>query len=370
MGQQRQRGSRHGYPESAHTIRDYATLKDIAKKFAAGKIKLLILLGGPGKGKGQIVRRAMQAQAPMTDAVFFQALSQSLDNILARLSPDAAPQPDPPNLGPGLYVKGGISPISFHIAAYRHRDAPVCIDDADAFFADAQLRERTKHLCETDQYKLMAHRTLAKELVAQGVPQEFWTTSPVCLIRNVWDSGDHTTDAIESRGTVIVFEPTWADAYAYIGEWFWDQEVYDHLWDTLPLLREPDIRLVTNAYDLKVANIPGLPWRSVIDRHAADYAHILVAEYLKKDIRQFGSEEQRIEAWIAAVKAGDPRAAASRSTWHRYRNEVEDLAFAAPRPARIILERVSPPLEARPSDSPVGAGTPVEVNDGGEGGPA
>ena len=68
----------------------------------------------------------------------------------------------------------------------------------DAFFADAQLRERTKHLSETDKYKLQAHRTLSKELIAEGVPQEFWTTSPVCIIRNVWDSQDHTTNAIES----------------------------------------------------------------------------------------------------------------------------------------------------------------------------
>ena len=149
MGIQRQRGSKHGYPESAHIVREYATLKNVAQAFAAGKIKLLILLGGPGKGKGKIVKRAMQAQAPTHDDEFIQALSQSLENILAHLAPAAVPQPHPPNLGPGWYFKGYISPISLHIGAYKHRDAPVCIDDADAFFADAQLRERTKHLSET-----------------------------------------------------------------------------------------------------------------------------------------------------------------------------------------------------------------------------
>jgi len=51
MGQQRQRGSKHGYPGSAHIVRDYATLKNIAQAFAAGQIKLLILLGGPGPGQ-------------------------------------------------------------------------------------------------------------------------------------------------------------------------------------------------------------------------------------------------------------------------------------------------------------------------------
>jgi hypothetical protein len=353
MGQQRQRGSKHGYPESAHVVRDYATLKRIAAKFAAGEIKLLILLGGPGKGKGQIVRRAMKAHTPMHDEQFIQVLSQSLDNILARLAPDAPPPPPSPNLGPGFYHKGYISPISFHIAAYRHRDAPICIDDADAFFGDAQLRERMKHLCETDKYKLMAHRSLSKELIAEGVPQEFWTTSPACIIRNVWDSTDHINQAIESRGTVIVFEPTWAEAYAYIGEWFWDQEIYDYLLGQMPLLREPDIRLVTKAYDLKTSNITGLPWQSVIDGHAADPGHILVAKYLKMDIAQFGGEEQRIAAWIAAVKATDPNAAASRATWHRYKSEVENLMLGTPIPSRIILERDRPPEEVRPFDSAV-----------------
>lgn len=352
MGQQRQRGSKHGYPESAHVVRDYATMKQIAAKFAAGEIKLLILLGGPGKGKGQIVKRAMLAQSPTHDDQFIQVLSQSLDNILARLAPDAPRRLSaPPNLGPGLYIKGYISPISFHIAAYRHRDAPICIDDADAFFGDAQLRERTKHLCETDKYKLMAHRSLSKELIAESVPQVFWTTSPACIIRNVWDSTDHINQAIESRGTVIVFEPTWADAYEYIGKWFWDQEIYDYLLEKLPLLREPDIRLVTKAYDLKTANIPGLPWQSVIDGHAAEPAHILVAKYLKMDIAQVGGEKHRIAAWIAAVKAHDPKAAASRATWHRHRSEVENQMLSMPVPDRITLERDRPPEEVRPFDS-------------------
>ena len=122
----------------------------------------------------------------------------------------------------------------------------------------------------------------------------------------------------------------------------------------MPLLREPDIRLVRKAYDTKMSNIPGLPWKSVIDQHIADHAHILITEYLAKDIQHFGSKEQRVDAWIVAVQALDPEAAASRATWHRYKNENEAFMFAAPRPDRIVLERDSPPEERRPFDSPVG----------------
>ena len=86
----------------------------------------------------------------------------------------------------------------------------------------------------------------------------------------------------------------------------------------------------------------------------------MVAEYLNKDVVQFGGEEQRIAAWIGAVKALDPKAASSRATWHRYKSEVEDLMLSAVRPNRIVLERVSPPEEARPSDSPLESGSENE----------
>ena len=349
----RQRGSKHDLPNSAHIVRDYATLKTLAANFAAGHVKAVLILGAPGKGKGQIVRRAMQATAPTSDDQFMKALSVSLANILARLAPNASPAPEPPNLGPPLYIKGSVSPINFHIDCYQHRDAPITIDDADDFFGDARLREGAKHLAETDKFKLKVHRTLSNELVAAGVPKEFWTTSPVAIIRNVWDSDDHICQAILSRGIVISFEPSWAEAYAYIAEWFWDQEIFDYLWERMPFLKEPDLRLVVKAYDLKVSpmQIPGLPWQSVIDNHAADPAHIMVAEYLGKE---FAIENERIAAWIAAVKGKDPDGSASKATWHRILLQVKNALIAAPRPPRIVLARNAPPEETRPPDSPIG----------------
>jgi hypothetical protein len=337
MGGNRQRGSRHDRPDSAHIVRDYARMKQIAQAFAEGKVKLLILLGAPGKGKGQIVKRAMHDQEPTSE-----------DQLR-----HAPPPETQPVLGPGLYIKGYISPIKLHIEAYKHRDAPICIDDADVFFADVQLRERTKHLTETDKFKLLAHSSLSKDLIAENVPQEFWTTSPVCIIRNVWDSSDHINQAIESRGMSVVFEPTWAEAYTYIGSWFWDQEIYDYLLEKMPFLREPDIRIVIKAYDLKMAAIEGFHWKSVIDQHITDPAHQLAAEYLNRDESEFGGKEQRIDAWIAAVKTQDPQAAASRATWHRLKTEIEK-QLAVSRPDRIILQRNTPPKQLRPSDSAIG----------------
>ena len=67
MSEKRQRGSKHDMSHSAHIVRDYDTMKKSAKAFAAAQVKLLILLGAPGKGKGQIVKRAMQDQLPTSD---------------------------------------------------------------------------------------------------------------------------------------------------------------------------------------------------------------------------------------------------------------------------------------------------------------
>lgn len=78
-----------------------------------------------------------------------------------------------------------------------------------------------------------------------------------------------------------------------------------------------------------------------------------MVEHLKSDAADFGSEELRIAAWIAAVKAQDPQAAASRAKWHRDKSKVEML-LASPRPVRIILERNAPSKESRPPDSPIG----------------
>lgn len=347
MGQFRQRGSKHDIPESAHIIRDYATLQKIAASFAEGKVKLLVVLGGPGKGKSQMIEQAMEDRLPTSIEQFMANFKLSMASILIGPDPDAEPIAPLPRSGPGLFIKGDISPISFHIKVHQHLDQPICIDDADDVFANPRLRERIKHLTETDQHKLQEYSKLSKELIAANVPERFWTSSPVCIIRNIWDSSDSINQAIESRGMFIVFEPTWDEVYQYIGTWFWDQEIYDYLREMLPLLREPDVRIVVRAYETKLADIPGFPWQKVIDNHIAEPAHRLMADFLRRPVVEFGGEEQRIAAWISAVKAVDPNAAASRAKWHRDKKAVEAL-LVSHRPERVLLARDGPPLQRRP----------------------
>lgn len=350
MGIQRQRGSKNSHPDSALVIRDYARFRELGRQFAEGRIKALIVISGPGKGKSQIMRQALESVRPTENDQFVNALNISLDNILARLAPGSLRQPEPANLSPGLCIKGDCRPIKFHIKAYQHRDAPILIDDADAFLAKLDNREKVKHLAETDRYKLMSHESFAPQLAKLGIPNEFYTTSPVCILRNSWDSNDHINQAIEDRGLVVYFDPTWEEVYGYIGQWFWDQEVYDYLWERMPLLKEPTIRPLAKAYELKLAESTIFDWRTMIDAHTADKSLLLVSDYLRAE---YPSETARINAWIKSVKAERKGEPASKSTWHRYLDELDEVMRSGQRPKRIILTRTEPPMEFRPSDGPI-----------------
>lgn len=92
MGSIRQRGSKHSVPETALLIRDYARFRELGRQFAEGKIKALIVISGPGKGKSQIMKQALEAVRPTNADQFVNALNISLDNILARLAPGSTDQ--------------------------------------------------------------------------------------------------------------------------------------------------------------------------------------------------------------------------------------------------------------------------------------
>ena len=341
MGEERQRGSKYDIPRTTITVTTYAELHAMATKFAQGRIKLLVVLGEPGKGKSYTVRNAIQAQQPTQDEQLLYALNISLENILGTLDPEYTPQ-EIPITGAPFVVKGVCSPVSFHIGVFDANGAGVLIDDADDFFGNAQNREQARHLAESEKHKLMIHDKFATQL--EDVPKAYYTTSPVCIIRNVWDSSDPINRAIEDRGIFIYFDPTWEEWYQHCGTWFWDQEIFDYVWNRIPLMAEPSIRLLTNAYDMKVAD---LNWKQFVDSHIAEPEFILMAEYLRKPIDDFGGKEARIAAWVAAVKEEDPDATASRSTWRRHAARIARL-LGQPRPERIVLTRNTKPVEICP----------------------
>lgn len=198
-------------------------------------------------------------------------------------------------------------------------------------------------------------------------------------------SSDITTCAAH-RATTIHFTPGWEEVYNEIGKWFWDQEIYDYLWERLPFLREPDMRLVVRAWDRKKGGLKEMPWQQVIDAHVDDKHNLLLRELLSqgadgrkkankpktKKEPQVKTRQPRVKK-EPQVKAEKPRVerkpvktmgdivrewcdATGKDTATFYRRKAELETWSCLEcPAKIKLSRSSPPVEDRPKDEYVSA---------------
>jgi hypothetical protein len=343
----RHRGSKHSVPGKAQKVTRYAELKELYEAYADGRINLLVVLGAPGLGKGKGLKAALEGTG-------------------------------------GLYIKGYRTHLKFHLELYKHKDTPVAIDDADDFLNNKRLREQVKHLTETDQYKKIDYGSTTKILVEAGVPSFFFTTSSCAIICNTWDNDDPICWGIESRAEFIHFTPGWEEVYNEIGKWFWDQEIYDYLWERLPFLREPDMRLVVRAWDRKKGGLTEMPWQQVIDAHVDDKHNLLLRDLLsqatdgRKRVNK-PKKESQVKTRKPRVKK-EPQEKVERpkverkpvksmgdiqrewcdatgmdtATFYRRKAELETWGCLE-RPAKIKLSRSSPPVEDRPKDEYVSA---------------
>ena len=202
----------HRPPKGATVEKTYDGLEELLRAFAGGSIPLLVIVGRSGLIKSRRVREAVKGQ-----------------NVLV--------------------VRGRKSALDFYTDLYAFKDLPVILDDANDLMSQSLCREYVNALTETDQYKRLDYGTKTKILEEEGVPKFFWTTSPVCLIANQWNSHDPIFRALESRAEFIFFAPDWSEVYREVGKWFWDQEIYDYVWERLDVLKEPDVRLFVKAFN-------------------------------------------------------------------------------------------------------------------------
>lgn len=240
-------------PKQAIVVRDYAKLEEYATKFAEGFFNLLILIGDAGIAKSQTFRRTIGNKA--------------------------------------LWVEGSASAFGIYQALYEHRNRPVILDDVDSLYSDRECTRLLKCLCQTDAVKSVSWFTGA---VGRGkdIPRQFETTSKVVIIANEWKTLSENVRAVENRGHLLFFEPTPAEVHRKVGEWFWDQEVYDFMGENLHLLPGLSMRHYVQAAELKEA---GMAWLDILHREGFAEKTVLLAK-IKND-SQYQTEAERIEAF-------------------------------------------------------------------------
>jgi hypothetical protein len=166
-------------------------------------------------------------------------------------------------LGPTSHlIRGWTAPLQAYIETYRHRNKLLTFDDAEVLWKRPGGRVLLRSLCEHKPQKLVEWTSTTPVLTRAGVPLSFLTSSKVAIIANRFVFGDADEyEAFVDRGHLIYFDPPPLEVHVRVGEWFWDQQIYDHIGERLLLLENLSARLYTKAWERKKANTD---WKALI----------------------------------------------------------------------------------------------------------
>jgi hypothetical protein len=238
-----------------HTrVETYGDLEKYVDAFADGHLQLLIVYGPPGVGKSWTVRQRVGKRA--------------------------------------CTISGNASAFGIYIAACRHCDEPIILDDIDGFTANPQGVRLLKSLCQTDPEKTVSWQSQAAALERENIPRSFTTRSQVAILANSHFVSEDAL-ALEDRGHVLVFDPPPIEVHRKAATWFWDQTVFDFVGKNLHLMARHSFRTYVTAWERKKAD---LPWQSAVLDRCLSGTSLEVAK-LRADSR-FKTEEERVRAFI------------------------------------------------------------------------
>ncbi|MEK6677174.1 MAG: hypothetical protein AABZ47_16160 [Planctomycetota bacterium] len=265
-----------GLPDNALKVTTYPEFTHFVRQFVAGRLHLLMIVGGPGIAKSQTVRRAVGNR-------------------------------------PHLYLETHATAFGMYHKLYEHQGRPVIIDDLDHLYRDQSSVRLLKSLCNTDPVKSLSWPSRHPDITCGAVPSSFTTTSPVCLIANEWRTVNANVQAIEDRAIIVHFAPSAGEVHVRVREWFDDEEVYQFVEEHLPFITRPSMRHYIKGQQLLQANPER--WREQL-------LTIMGLDEKVKAIRQllmaaeFASDAERVAAFEA-------NSYGSRATFYRWKKRLE-----------------------------------------------
>lgn len=210
---------------------------------------------------------------------------------------------------------GRLTAFQLYKQVYKERKAAIILDDVEDALRKHDTARMLMSLCETDQsarriawYGSESQLTITKGKKRFRVPQEFETTSRICIICNDWDILTRKLGALLDRGTVVFFDPDPAEIHKYVGTWFQDEEVYRFIGQNLDQIPQHSIRLYVQAEEQKRN---GLDWKSVLietwtnEQPKGKASERLVRELLED--QRYRTEKERIDAFTTHHDGGSRR---------------------------------------------------------------
>lgn len=199
-------------PKGAEIIRTYKDFYAEIDAFEYGERGLLIVVGPPGTSKSTAIRKFLKN---------------------ARV------------------IEGGSTPYRLYQELYENRDLPIVLDDADKVFRNKDGVFLLKLLTQTEKTKTIQWNSNTVEIRRGDLPAEFTTTSRTLIVANSWPQDDPDIAAVESRGHLVYFVPSYPEMHKFAGEFGIDPEVYQYIGDHLPYFDRFDLRIYHKAREVK-----------------------------------------------------------------------------------------------------------------------
>jgi len=249
-------------PEGAEVVRTFLQYEELVAAYFQGRYQLLIVIGRPG---------LMKSHAFET------------------------------RLGPTSHlIKGWAAPLQAYMESYWHRNKLLIFDDSEVLWKRPGGRVLMRSLCEHKLQKLVQWISTTPALVKAGVPQSFLTSSKLALIANRFVFGDvEEYYAIVDRGHLVYFDPPPVEVHQQVAEWFWDQQIYNHVGERLHLLDNISARLYIKCWERKQA---GGDWRKLIEEAYCRDSNFRIVQAFEVD-PAFKTVEDRVRRFIEQTGA-------------------------------------------------------------------
>lgn len=211
-----------------------------------------------------------------------------------------------------VYLEGNGSAFGIFGWAQENKNRMLVLDDLDHLYKDRVAVRVLRALTDSRDVRTVRWESnaLRRDGDGGGLKRVFTTSSPVCIISNLWRRLNANGDALADRGFTIRFDPSNDELHRYVGTWFQDDEVYHFIGRHLRVASPISIRDYINTGKLRKS---GMDWKNVLQRMwKLDPKLALAAELLARNI----SPAERLQAFLSHPQGG------SRATYFRKTKEL------------------------------------------------